>query len=101
MSEQVVGGNSFEELVDNGVFEFAGFDENEEITFRLDPEAAKVKAPEIYSKHQDEMLAMMFKAVDEGYIEWEVTVHAETGELEQHIVFTEKCAEFAEEEDKQ
>lgn len=89
MSEQVMGGSSFEELVDDGVFEFVGLD-NDQPTFRLVPEIAKEKAPDLYFQQDNEMWEALFRAVDNGCIVLSYTI-SETGELETHIDFTDEC----------
>lgn len=90
--ESLVENLSFEELVDCGVYEFAGFDDEGEMTFRLDAEVAKRKAPHLYWAQHNDMTEKMLTAIEEGFLEWEVTVHAETGELEEHLIVTEKAA---------
>lgn len=91
-TDSIVENRAFPELVDEGIYEFAGFDEDGEMTFRLDTDIAKIKAPHLYWEHHNDMTSKLLTAIEEGFLEWEVTVHAETGELEEHLVVTEKAA---------
>ena len=78
---------SFEQLVDAGVYELDGWDDDGEMQFRLVPETAKVKAPEVYWQYQNDMQQKLLDAIDEGFIEWDF----DPDTLEETLVFTEKC----------
>jgi hypothetical protein len=59
---------TFEELVEAGVYEFAGWDDDGERLWTLNPEVAKEVAPDIYWQEMNLIDQAILKAVDLGLL---------------------------------
>lgn len=95
MGEVFTGDHDFQDLVNMGVYKFAGLDEREQPMFRLDWEVAKEKAPDVAQLHDNDAMKALSYAMEEGYVELDATIEAD-GTLSGSVVFTEKCDEFFE-----
>jgi len=62
----------FEELVDLGVYNFAGYDDDGEKLYTLDVDRAKEVAPEVYWEHTNEIDAAILKAISLGLLELDI-----------------------------
>lgn len=81
---------SFDELLDLGVYEFAGFDEEGgEPLYSMNMLKAQVHTPELYWNEINAIEEAVFDAVDEGYLEWDVDPET----LEESLIVTKRGEE--------
>jgi hypothetical protein len=62
---------TLEELVDVGVYEFAGYAHDGESMYSFNVEKAKIHAPEIYQAMVDGIDTGILDAIEDGYLDWE------------------------------
>lgn len=75
----------FEELVEQGVYTFAGTDDDGERLWAINMERAKEIAPDIYWFHQNELDKAILKALDMGLLELDI----DSNTLEETYTVTE------------
>lgn len=63
---------TLDDLIDMGVYEVSGVDEDGEPLYSLNVEVAKEKAPEVYWADRNACETALFDAVALGYLEWDV-----------------------------
>lgn len=62
----------FEDLVDLGVYEFAGYDDDGERLFTFNAERCLQVAPDFYWEYMNEIDQAILKCIDLGYLELDV-----------------------------
>lgn len=62
----------FQELVDQGVFEFAGWDEDGERMWHINMERAKEVWPDFYWHEKNLLDAAVLDAVDQGFLKMDI-----------------------------
>lgn len=77
---------TLEQMLEEGIYFLDGVDAEGESIFRLDPEVAEEKAPDLYWAEQTAMTAAVMRAVDEGFME----IVYDPLTLEATLVITEK-----------
>lgn len=81
---------TFDELLDLGVYEFAGFDENDsEPLYCMNMDAAKEHAVELYWQEINSIQQGILDAVEEGYLEWDFDPET----LEESLIVTKRGEE--------
>ena len=77
---------TLDDLIEMGVYEVAGVDENNEPLYSLNVEVAKELAPEVYWADRNALETALFDAVAEVYLEWDM----DPDTLEMTFFVTEK-----------
>jgi hypothetical protein len=77
-------------LIDAGVYEVAGVDEDGELLLSLNVEVAKEVRPDLYWADRNACETAIFDAVEAGYLEWDI----EPDTLEMSFYVTELGAKY-------